>query len=236
MPELAAVALALFGVTALISRWAGAFLLDRFPPRTVLAAGLVATSLSLAALALAHGQVQVLVAIAVVGLAFEVYEPASQELLARASTGERRHHTYAVMGVALSAAGAAAGLLAAVLLPLGVRWLVAADALTCLVAAVVAVTFLPRELGGGGGRRQRAGAGGRWRAAGGADAAYRGGHRVRGRLPGRDDVPAAGAAGAGRARVAAGAGARGRGPAGAGGLVAVPAAAGRAVACGDPSV
>ncbi|SEN67621.1 hypothetical protein SAMN05660976_08052 [Nonomuraea pusilla] len=67
------------------------------------------------------------------------------------------------MGVALSAAGAAAGLLAAVLLPLGVRWLVAADALTCLVAAAVAVTFLPRELGGGGGRRQRAGAGGRWR-------------------------------------------------------------------------
>ncbi|TDD24723.1 MFS transporter [Nonomuraea diastatica] len=162
-PELAAVALALFGVTALVSRWAGAFLLDRFSPRTVLAAGLVATGLSLAGLALAHGQFQVLVAIAVVGLAFEVYEPASQELLARASTGERRHHTYAVMGVALSAAGAVAGLLAAVLLPLGVRWLVAADALTCLVAAAVAVTFLPRELGGGGGRGEREGAGGRWR-------------------------------------------------------------------------
>ncbi|NBE91682.1 MFS transporter [Nonomuraea sp. KC401] len=141
-PELAAVALALFGVTALISRWAGAFLLDRFSPRTVLAAGLVATGLSLAALALAHGQAQVLVAIAVVGLAFEVHEPASQELLARASTGERRHHSYAVMGMALSAAGAAAGLLAAVLLPLGVRWLVAVDALTCLVAAAVALKFL----------------------------------------------------------------------------------------------
>lgn len=144
-PELAAAALALFGVTALLSRWAGALLLERFSPRGVLSAGLAATGLALFALVLAQGPAQVLIAIALVGLAFEVYEPPSQELLARASEGEQRHATFAVLGVALSAAGAAAGLLAAVLLPLGVRWLVAADALTCLAAAAVAVAFLPRD-------------------------------------------------------------------------------------------
>ncbi|NUS06721.1 MAG: MFS transporter [Nonomuraea sp.] len=144
-PALAATALALFGAMALISRWTGAFLLARFSPRAVLATGLAATGLSLVMLAFARGPAQVLPAIALVGLAFELYEPASQELVARASTGEQRHTTYAVMGVALSAAGAAAGVLAAVLLPLGVRWLVAADALTCLTAAIVAVTLLPRD-------------------------------------------------------------------------------------------
>ncbi|TDD50654.1 MFS transporter [Nonomuraea terrae] len=160
-PDLAAAALALFGVTALVSRWAGAFLLDRCSPRGVLAAGLAATGVALIVLALAHGPAQVLIAIALVGLAFELYEPAAQELLARASSGEQRHTTYAVMGVALSAAGAAGGLLAAVLLPLGVRWLVAADALTCLAAAAVAMAFLPREEGRRGARRARAAE--RWR-------------------------------------------------------------------------
>ncbi|MEU7835022.1 MFS transporter [Nonomuraea sp. NPDC049129] len=152
-PELAAAALALFGVAALLSRWAGALLLERFSPRGVLSAGLAATGLALFTLVLAQGPAQVLIAIALVGLAFEVYEPPSQELLARASEGEQRHATFAVLGVALSAAGAAAGLLAAVLLPLGVRWLVTADALTCLVAAAVAVSFLPRDDARSGGRR-----------------------------------------------------------------------------------
>ncbi|WP_433514968.1 MFS transporter [Nonomuraea sp. CA-143628] len=143
-PDLAAAALITFGVCALASRWAGAFLLDRFAPRTVLAAGLAATGAALLVLTLARGPVQMIAAIALVGLAFEVYEPAGQELLARAAEGEQRHHTFAVMGVALSAAGALAGLLAAFLLPLGVRWLVVADAFTCLAAAVIAVAFLPR--------------------------------------------------------------------------------------------
>ncbi|MEO3856427.1 MFS transporter [Acrocarpospora sp. B8E8] len=162
-PDLAAAALALFGVAALASRWAGAFLLDRYSPRGVLAGGLTATGVALFGLAPAHEPAQVLIAIALVGLAFELYEPAAQELLARASSGERRHATYAVMGVVLSAAGAVAGLLAAVLLPLGVRWLVAADALTCLAAAAVSMAFLPREAGEGRRAARRTRPGGRWR-------------------------------------------------------------------------
>ncbi|GAA5772002.1 hypothetical protein Aros01_08545 [Streptosporangium roseum] len=47
--DLASAALVIFGVTALASRWAGAFLLDRCSPRGVLAAGLAATGVALIA-------------------------------------------------------------------------------------------------------------------------------------------------------------------------------------------
>ncbi|MEQ4721059.1 MFS transporter [Nonomuraea sp. B19D2] len=143
-PELAPAALASFGIAALISRWAGAFLLDRLSPRTVLALGLGLTGLSLLALASARTPPHVLGAVVLVGLAFELYEPATQELLARVATGARRQEVYALLGVCLSASGAVAGLLAAVLLPLGVHWLMIADAITCLAAAGIAVAFLPR--------------------------------------------------------------------------------------------
>ncbi|MEW1839720.1 MFS transporter [Nonomuraea angiospora] len=143
-PELAPAALASFGIAALASRWMGAFLLDRLPPRTVLALGLALTGLSLLVLAAARTPPHILGAVVLVGLAFELYEPATQELLARVATGTGRQHVYALLGVCLSAGGAIAGLLAAVLLPLGVHWLVITDAITCLAAAGVALAFLPR--------------------------------------------------------------------------------------------
>jgi hypothetical protein len=78
------------------------------------------------------------------GLAFEVYEPATSELLAQVTEGGARQDVYAVLGTSLTAAGAISGLLAAVLLPLGVRWLLVADAVTCLAAAAIARARLPR--------------------------------------------------------------------------------------------
>lgn len=144
-PDRAAVTLAVFGVAALISRWAGGLLLDRLSPRTLIASGLTATGAALLVLAVARTPAQVVVAVALVGLAFEVYEPASQELLARLTEGDRRQDAYALLGTSLVAAGAGGGLLAAMLLPLGVRWLMVVDGATCVVAAVVALAFLGRE-------------------------------------------------------------------------------------------
>ncbi|MEV6041128.1 hypothetical protein AB0L65_59210 [Nonomuraea sp. NPDC052116] len=69
-PELAPAALASFGIAALISRWMGAFLLDRMPPRTVLTFGLGLTGLSLLALAAARTPPHMLGAVVLVGLAF----------------------------------------------------------------------------------------------------------------------------------------------------------------------
>ena len=142
-PHLVTAALTVFGATALASRWAGGVLLDRLRPRTLVVAGLAATGLALLALAAARTPWRILAAIAAVGLAFELYEPATSELLARATEGERRREAYALLGASLTAAGAVSGLLAAALLPFGVRWLLVTDAATCLAAAVVAQVFLP---------------------------------------------------------------------------------------------
>jgi MFS family permease len=135
--------LTVFGVAALASRWAGGILLDRVRPRTLVTAGLTATGLALLALAAASTPAQVLAATAATGLAFELYEPATSEILARLTEGDRRRDAYALLGAALTAAGAVSGLLAAALLPLGVRLLLVADAATCLAAAAVAWAFLP---------------------------------------------------------------------------------------------
>ncbi|MGW1678786.1 MFS transporter [Saccharopolyspora sp. NPDC002376] len=144
-PDLAAVALGVFGVAALISRWAGSLLLDRLAHRTVIASGLAATGVSLLVLAAAQNPVQVVLAAALVGLAFEIYEPASQDLLARLTEGEQRQDAYALLGTFLVASGAVGGLLAALVLPLGVRWLMVVDGVTCVVAALVTLAFLGAE-------------------------------------------------------------------------------------------
>ncbi|MGK5555058.1 MFS transporter [Actinomadura kijaniata] len=141
-PDLAAPVLGVFGVTALASRWAGSLLLDRLPPRTVIAAGLAGTGLALLVLAAARGPAQIVAAVAVVGLAFELYEPATQELLARLTEGPRRSDAYALLGASLVAAGSAGGLVAAVLLPFGARWLMVVDGATCLAAAAITLAFL----------------------------------------------------------------------------------------------
>ncbi len=143
-PHLVTAALVLFGLAALVSRWAGGILLDRAPPRTLIVAGLFATGAALLALALARTPAQTLACVVATGLAFEIYEPATNELLARVISGPERRHAYAVLGTSLTAAGAVSGLLAAALLPLGVRWLLAADAATCVAAGVVASLRLPR--------------------------------------------------------------------------------------------
>ena len=142
-PRLVTAVLTVFGLAALVSRWAGGVLLDRAAPRRLVAAGLGATGLTLLALAAARTPAQTLVAAGAAGLAFEIYEPATSELLARVTEGPRRRDAYALLGAALTVAGAVSGLLAAALLPLGVRWLLVADAVTCLAAATLALARLP---------------------------------------------------------------------------------------------
>lgn len=143
-PHLVTAVLTVFGAAALVSRWAGGVLLDRAAPRTLVVAGLGATGFALLGLAVARTPVQVLAATAATGLAFEIYEPATSELLARITAAERRRDAYALLGTSLAAAGAVSGLLAAVLLPYGVHRLLLADAATCLAAAAVALVGLPR--------------------------------------------------------------------------------------------
>lgn len=120
----------------------GGLLLDRLTPRAVITLGLTATGAALLVLAAARTPPQMVAAAGLVGLAFELYEPATQELLARTATGAGRQAAYALLGTCLVATGAVGGVLAAVLLPLGVRWLMVVDAVTCLAAAAVTLAFV----------------------------------------------------------------------------------------------
>ncbi|MBW8485319.1 MFS transporter [Actinomadura parmotrematis] len=143
-PRTAPAALAAFGVAALASRWTGGALLARHAPRTLIVAGLAATGAAMLLLAAARGPAAIVGAAALVGLAFEIYEPATQEMLARTPDPAVRDRAYELLSALVVAAGAVAGLLAAVLLPLGVRWLMVMDAASCLVSAALAAALLPR--------------------------------------------------------------------------------------------
>ncbi|MUN35453.1 MFS transporter [Actinomadura sp. NEAU-AAG5] len=140
--DLAAWALGVFGAAALVSRWLGGLLLDHLAPRSVIVLGLTATGATMLLLAGARDPGWVLAAVALVGLAFEIYEPATQESLARLTDRHAQTDVYGFLGTSLVASGAVGGLLAALLLPLGARWLIVADGLTCLLAAGVALALL----------------------------------------------------------------------------------------------
>jgi MFS family permease len=83
------------------------------------------------------------VAVAVLGLAFEVYEPPSQALIADVVPAPVRPAAYGLLAVGLSAAAVAAGLLAAALGAVDLRLLFVLDAGTCLACAVLLRVALP---------------------------------------------------------------------------------------------
>ncbi len=78
------------------------------------------------------------------GLAFEVYEPPSQALVADVTTEDQRPAAYGLMAGAMAAAGMAAGLLAVGLAGVELRWLFVVDAATCLACALLVRLALPR--------------------------------------------------------------------------------------------
>lgn len=78
-------------------------------------------------------------------MCFEVYEPASQGLVADVTPDEHLPRAYGLLGAALALAGVVAGLLAAVVGRAGLRWLFVVDAGTAVACALlVAVALHPR--------------------------------------------------------------------------------------------
>ena len=86
---------------------------------------------------------QAMVAAAVLGLAFELYEPPSQAMIADLTDAETRPRAFGLFGAALAAGGAGAGLLATVLGSVDLRLLFVVDAVTCLACAAVVGLALP---------------------------------------------------------------------------------------------
>lgn len=137
--------LAAFGVATIPSRLLGGRLADRWGGRSTIVVGLAGTAIGQLMVAGARSLTEAAIAVALLGLAFEVYEPPSQSIIADVTTAEQRPIAYGLLSAALAAAGMGAGLLAAVLAGIDLRWLFVADAATCLVCAGLVAALLPGE-------------------------------------------------------------------------------------------
>ncbi|WP_457207545.1 MFS transporter [Nocardioides sp. P5_C9_2] len=140
----AGLVVASFGVATIPSRLAGGLLADRWGRRPTMVLGLVGCAVALLAFAASPTLLAAAASVTLLGLFFELYEPPSQAIVADLCPPEQRPHAYSLLGTALAVAGVAAGLLAAALATLDLRWLLVADALSCLAAAVVVAVVVPR--------------------------------------------------------------------------------------------
>ncbi|MGZ4742092.1 MAG: MFS transporter [Oryzihumus sp.] len=143
----AGLVMAAFGLATIPSRLLGGHLADRLGARATITLGLAGCAVAQLGIAAARTLPQAAGAAVALGLAFELYEPPSQALIADATTAEQRPAAYSLLAAALAAAGMGAGLLASALAHWDLRWLFVADAATCLGCAVVVALALPRAPG-----------------------------------------------------------------------------------------
>ncbi|OUE19814.1 Multidrug resistance protein MdtH [Clavibacter michiganensis] len=141
----AGLVVALFGAATIPSRILGGILADAIGRRSTIALGLTLTAGFQLMLAAAPGIATAAVAAALLGLAFELYEPPSQALVADLVVDDRdRVAAYGLYGAALALAGVLAGLLAAILGGIDLRLLFVADAASCLACAALVLVGLRR--------------------------------------------------------------------------------------------
>ncbi|MBM7784758.1 MFS transporter [Tenggerimyces flavus] len=139
----AGLVLALFGAATIPSRLLGGRLADRLGRRRTIVLGLTGCAVAQAWIALSSSLWSAVLATALLGLVFEIYEPPSQAMIADVTEPDRRPAAYGLYSAALAAAGVLAGLLAAAISHVDLRWLFVADAFTCLACAVLVALALP---------------------------------------------------------------------------------------------
>lgn len=142
--------LALFGLATLPSRLAGGALAERIGRTATICAGLVGCAGAQLWLAVSHTLVSAALAVVVLGLLFEVYEPPSQAIIADLTDAGSRPAAFGLLASAMALAGVAAGLLATWLGGINLRWLLVADAVSCLLCAATVALLVhasPHEVG-----------------------------------------------------------------------------------------
>lgn len=139
----AGLVMTVFGLATIPSRLAGGRLADRLGARRTIVLGLTGCALCQLWLATADSIAVAFVAAALLGLVFEIYEPPSQALIAELVPPRDRPAAYGLLGAALAVAAVGAGLLASLLIGVGLRWLFVADAVTCLGCALLVGLLLP---------------------------------------------------------------------------------------------
>lgn len=141
----AGLVLSLFGVATIPSRILGGYLADRIGGKATIVLGLVGCTACQAWVATVDSLLAAIVAVGLLGLVFEIYEPPTGALIADAMPADGRPHAYSLLGAAMAVAAVAGGLLAAVIGHWDLRWLFAADALTCAAGALLVAVGLPRH-------------------------------------------------------------------------------------------
>ncbi|MFE0649375.1 MFS transporter [Streptomyces sp. NPDC059534] len=136
---------AAFGIATIPSRLAGGRLATRIGRRRTIVLGLTGCAVAQLGIAAAGSLVVVAVFAVLLGLAFELYEPPSQGLIADAVGPSERVRAYSLFNAALAAGGTGAGLIAAALGRWDLRWLFVVDAVTCLLCALTLRLALPAD-------------------------------------------------------------------------------------------
>ncbi len=144
---------AAFGLATIPSRLAGGRLADHLGRRRTIVLGLTCCAAAQLGIAAASSLAQVATFAVLLGLAFELYEPPSQAMIADSVGPAERVRAYSLLSAALAVGGMGAGLIAAGLGRWDLRWLFVADAVSCLVCAAIIQVALPGDRPG---RRDRA--------------------------------------------------------------------------------
>jgi predicted MFS family arabinose efflux permease len=153
---------AAFGLATIPSRLLGGRLADRLGRRRTMLTGLAGCAAAQLGIAIAPDLAVAAGCAVLLGLAFELYEPPSQAIIADAAAPGDRAPAYALLTTALAVGNTGAGLVAAAVGRSNLRWLFAVDAATCLACALIVRLALPADQrpGSPAARRPRAAAGG----------------------------------------------------------------------------
>ncbi len=142
---IAGIVAAAFGLATIPSRLLGGWLAERLGRRRTIVLGMTGCAAAQLGIATAPDLTAAASFAVLLGLAFELYEPPSQAMIADAVPPAERASAYGLLTTALAVGNLGAGLVAAIVGRSGLRWLFAVDAATCLACAVIVRLALPAD-------------------------------------------------------------------------------------------
>ena len=145
-PRAIGLVLSAFGAGALLSQPLGGAIADRLGRKVALVGGMVGTAAGLAVLALSPGQASLVVVAFLLGVAVDVYRPASSAMVTDLVPSADRPRAFGLLFWAINLGFAGTGVLAGFLAARGFGLLFVGDALTCLAFAALVAWRIPETL------------------------------------------------------------------------------------------
>jgi MFS family permease len=136
---------AAFGLATIPSRLLGGRLAGRLGRRRTILTGLLGCAAAQLGIATAPDLAVAAACAVLLGLAFELYEPPSQAMIADATVPAERASAYGLLTTALAVGNLGAGVVAAAVGRSGLRWLFVVDAASCLGCALIVRFGLPAD-------------------------------------------------------------------------------------------